>query len=81
MNIVQIPRRFVSSHWGGTETVILETCKRLLKMGHHTEIICPNALAHQNEAHQNREVIGGANIVRASYFYPYMGLSREAKDS
>lgn len=74
MNIVQIPRRFVSSHWGGTETVILETCKRLLQMGHHTEIICPNALAHQD-----KEVIGGVNISRVPYFYPYFGLSNEAK--
>ena len=74
MNIVQIPRRFVRSHWGGTETVILETCKRLLKMGHHTEIICPNALAHQD-----KEVIGGVSISRVPYFYPYFGLSNEAK--
>ena len=85
MNIVQIPRRFVSSHWGGTETVILETCKRLLKMGHHTEIICPNALTHQdrthqNKAHQIKEVIGGINISRVPYFYPYLGLSHEAKE-
>jgi glycosyltransferase involved in cell wall biosynthesis len=74
MNIVQIPRRFVKSHWGGTETVILETCKRLLKMGHHTEIICPNALAHQDN-----EVIGGVRIHRFPYFYPYVGLSDEAR--
>ena len=85
MNIVQIPRRFVSSHWGGTETVILETCKRLLKMGHHTEIICPNALAqqnkaHENKAHENKEVIGGINICRVPYFYPYMGLSHEVRE-
>ena len=75
MNIVQIPRRFVRSHWGGTETVILETCKRLLKMGHHTEIVCPNALARQN-----KEVIGGIHVSRVPYFYPYFGLSREAKE-
>ena len=75
MNIVQLPRRFVRSHWGGTETVILETCKRLLMMGHHTEIICPNALAKTDA-----ENIGGVNVRRVSYFYPYLGLSTEAKD-
>ncbi len=74
MNTVQIPRRFVSTHWGGTETVILETCKRLLSMGHQTEIICPNALADQN-----RDVMGGVRIARFPYFYPYFGLSGEAK--
>ena len=75
MNIVQVPRRFVRSHWGGTETVILETCKRLLKMGHHTEIICPDALADKD-----KEVMGGVHISRVPYFYPYLGLSHEAKE-
>ena len=75
MNIIQIPRLFVRSHWGGTETVILETCKRLLKMGHHTEIICPNALAKED-----KETIGGVRVTRMPYFYPYLGLSREAKN-
>jgi glycosyltransferase involved in cell wall biosynthesis len=74
MNIVQLPRRFVRSHWGGTETVILETCKRLLKMGHHTEIFCSNALARQN-----RETIASVLVTRFPYFYPYLGLSTDAR--
>lgn len=74
MNIVQVPRRFVRSHWGGTETVILETCKRLLSMGHKTSIICPNALATGNH-----EVIQGVQVTRTPYFYPYLGLKAEAK--
>lgn len=74
MKIAQVPRRFVRSHWGGTETVILETCKRLLKMGHQTEIICPNALATSNQ-----EVIEGVRVERTPYFYPYLGLSAEAR--
>lgn len=74
MKIAQVPRRFVRSHWGGTETVILETSKRLLKMGHQTEIICPNALATTNH-----EVIEGIRVVRTPYFYPYLGLSAEAR--
>jgi len=74
MNIVQIPRRFVRSHWGGTETVIIETCKRLLDMGHQTEILCPNALATGES-----EVIDGVRVRRFPYFYPYLGLSSEAK--
>lgn len=74
MNIVQVPRRFVRSHWGGTETVILETCKRLLRMGHKTSIICPNALASENQ-----EVIEGVQVTRTPYFYPYLGLKPEAR--
>lgn len=74
MKIVQVPRRFVRSHWGGTETVILETSKRLLRMGHKTEIVCPNALATSNH-----EIIEGISTTRVPYFYPYFGLSAEAK--
>ena len=48
MNIVQLPRRFEKNYWGGAETVIIETSKRLLSMGHHTEILCSNALAEKD---------------------------------
>ncbi len=74
MNVIQIPRRLVQSHWGGTETVILETAKRLLAQGHWTEVLCPNALAKSNI-----ETIKGVHITRTSYFYPYLGLSKEAR--
>jgi glycosyltransferase involved in cell wall biosynthesis len=73
MNIIQVPRRFVKSHWGGTETVILETCKKLQAMGHTSRIICPNALATKN-----KEIIDGIEVTRTPYFYPYFGLSAEA---
>jgi glycosyltransferase involved in cell wall biosynthesis len=74
MNIVHVPRRFTRSRWGGTETVILETCARLNAMGHQSRIVCPNALASENH-----EVIRGVRVDRAPYFYPYFGLSRDAK--
>ena len=70
MNVVQVPRRFAKSDWGGTETVILETSKRLLRMGHQTEILCPSALADREE-----ETIEGVRVTRLPYFYPYWGLS------
>ena len=74
MNIVQVPRRFVKSDWGGTETVILETSKRLLARGHQTEVVCPNALADRND-----EIIEGVPIHRVKYFYPYLGLRKDAR--
>lgn len=74
MDIVHIPRRFTRQDWGGTETVVLETCKRLLRMGHRTEILCPNALA-QNDY----ELIDGVPVRRVSYFYPYWRLRPKAK--
>ncbi len=74
MNIIQVPRRFVRSEWGGTETVILETGKCLLKKGYHTEIICSKALADEDS-----DTMEGVKIRRVSYFYPYWGLSRSAR--
>ncbi len=75
MNIVHVPRRFVQSHWGGTETVILETCRRLVHMGHETQIICPNALGTEK-----REIVDGIQVVRVPYFYPYFGLKAEKRE-
>jgi glycosyltransferase involved in cell wall biosynthesis len=74
MNIVQVPRRFVQSAWGGTETVVLETCKRLLALGHHAAVLCPNALADRDQ-----EVVEGVEVRRLPYFYPYWGLRGEAR--
>lgn len=74
MNIVQIPRRFVSSDWGGTETVILESSKRLLAKGHQTQVLCPAALSTVYT-----ENIEGVPVTRTKYFYPYFGLNQERK--
>ncbi len=74
MNVVQVARRFAVNDWGGTETVILETSKQLLRMGHHTEIIC--TLATANVKSDNLE---GVPVRRVPYFYPFFGLSEEAK--
>jgi glycosyltransferase involved in cell wall biosynthesis len=74
MHVVHVPRRFVTSHWGGTETVILETSRRLLAMGHRTKILCPNALADRND-----DLIDGVAVKRVPYFYPYWGLTAEAR--
>ncbi|MDK2972922.1 MAG: hypothetical protein PWP23_2677 [Candidatus Sumerlaeota bacterium] len=73
MKILQIPRRFVRSDWGGTETVILQTSRQLLAQGHETAVWCPNALATSNE-----EVIDSVPVRRFDYFYPYFGLKPEA---
>lgn len=74
MNSAQLTRRFVAETWGGTETVVLETSRRLVAKGHPTEILCSNALASRD-----REEIGGIRVSRYSYFYPYLGLDAEAK--
>ena len=74
MNILQIPRRFVTSDWGGTETVVLQTSKNILQRGHHTEIFTTMALAQCAE-----ELIDTVKITRFNYFYPYWGLKEESR--
>jgi len=74
MNVVYIPRRFVTSEWGGTETVILHTGMRLIQMGHKVAVLCPNALADRD-----RETVEGVPVRRFGYFYPYLGLDDDAR--
>lgn len=74
MNVVHIPRRFTLSHWGGTETYILEVCKRLRRDGHQAWVACPDALARLPS-----ERIQGVPVRRFPYFYPYLHLPREVR--
>jgi glycosyltransferase involved in cell wall biosynthesis len=74
MRTIQIPRRFVRSEWGGTETVVWETTRRLIALGHPTTVICPKALTSKD-----REIVGGVPVRRVSYFYPYVGLTSETR--
>ena len=73
LRIVQLARRFDLNDWGGTETVVAETSKQLLAMGHHTEILCTTATANKDS-----DTIGDLRITRYPYFYPYWGLSEAA---
>lgn len=73
-HIIQLARRFASEDWGGTETVILQTCKQLLSRGYQTELMCTLATASKK-----REQIEGLTVSRFPYFYPYWGLAEKAK--
>jgi len=75
MKTIQIPRRFEATSWGGTETVILETSRLLLEMGHDTSILCPSALSNPG-----LEQIDGLPVRRVPYFYPYWGLTKGATE-
>jgi len=73
-NIVHIPRRFVVSEWGGSETFIAEISQRLVEHNHQVSIYTSKALSAQAE-----DTYKGIPIRRFSYFYPYLGLSAQAK--
>jgi len=70
LHTVQVPRRFALDAWGGTETFIAETSKRLISRGHSSTIFTTSALAEQKS-----ETYETIPIRRFSYFYPYIGLS------
>jgi glycosyltransferase involved in cell wall biosynthesis len=74
INVLQIPRRFVHEDWGGVETYVLETGQRIQAMGHHVEVLCPAILTDKM-----KENIGGLQVTRTPYFYPYLGLSDSAR--
>lgn len=70
LHTVHVPRRFVLDAWGGTETVVLETCRRLPALGVESKIFCPAALSTPGP-----DSINDVSIQRFPYFYPYLGLS------
>jgi glycosyltransferase involved in cell wall biosynthesis len=75
MRTVQLTRRFVRDDWGGTETVVFETSRRLQEMGHHAEVLCTMATAKSTQ-----EVMSGLSVRRYPYFYPYLGMSADTRE-
>lgn len=74
MRIIHIPRRFDTAHWGGTETVILQTNRCLHDRGHQSKIITTDALADSPY-----DTIEGVDVERVPYFYPYLGLDKKTR--
>jgi glycosyltransferase involved in cell wall biosynthesis len=72
MKIVQIPRRFVTHEWGGTETTILQTSRALQQAGHQVSIFTSLALSDRRE-----EQIQGVRVRRFPYSYPFLGLTAD----
>jgi len=69
MKIIQVPRRFVASEWGGTETTILQTSRALRAGNHDVRIFTSLPLSDQR-----RETIQGVPVRRFTYTYPFIGL-------
>lgn len=74
MKLIQVPRRFVSNEWGGTETSILQTSRALRALGDEVQIFTSLALSDQRQ-----QVIEGVPVHRFPYQYPFFGLSKQAR--
>lgn len=72
--IIHVPRRFVQSEWGGTETVIIETSRQLEKAGYQPEIFTSKALCGKS-----RETVFDIPVRRFSYIYARLGLKKTNK--
>jgi glycosyltransferase involved in cell wall biosynthesis len=74
MRTLQLARRFVAHDWGGTETVIVETSRRLQERGHRVDIATSSALSRVG-----RESVAGLEVQRFPYFYPFLGLDSDTR--
>ena len=72
--ILNIPRRFVKSEWGGTETVITETSKSLISMGYKAKIVTTQALSSKSN-----DTIYDIPVKRFPYSYTRLGLKNQNK--
>jgi glycosyltransferase involved in cell wall biosynthesis len=75
-NVLHIPRRFTTSHWGGTENVVLSIANGLKKYGINSKIVTTNILCDKYD-----DEINTIKVKRFDYFYPYFNLSNENKTS
>lgn len=72
--VIHIPRRYVESDWGGTETVIMKSSEALAAFGWHSEVYTSAALSVPGDGE-----VYGLKVRRFSYFYPRLGLKKEAR--
>ena len=71
MQIANLLRRMSFQEWGGTETVVFNTARELLRDGHGARIFCTSALDRTGD-----EEVSGIRISRFGYSYPYFPLSK-----
>lgn len=74
MKIINIVRRFAFEEWGGTETVVWNTAKKLESRGNEIEILCTDALS--GTADETRENIA---IRRFPCFYPRFPMTEKRR--
>jgi glycosyltransferase involved in cell wall biosynthesis len=68
--VIHVVRRFAFEEWGGTETVVWNSARKLAEKGVDSEIFTTRACSGSGD-----EVRDGVPIRRFDYFYPYWPLS------
>lgn len=72
--VAHIMRRFVPEKWGGTESVVFNVSRELIKQGIESSIFCTDMFARPG-----LQTLGNVPIRRYRYVFPWFGLSAEAK--
>ncbi len=72
MRIANIIRRLSFSEWGGTETAVWNSSKKLKSLGNEIEILSTTALCKTKK--ERRENL---DVYRFGYFYPYLFLTKK----
>jgi glycosyltransferase involved in cell wall biosynthesis len=68
---LQIVRRVVPGEWGGIETVVINTARRLPTFGFSASVLATRALASSDH-----DDVFGVPVRRFDYFYPVLGLTQ-----
>ncbi|NCB84191.1 MAG: glycosyltransferase family 1 protein [Candidatus Moranbacteria bacterium] len=71
MRIANVIRRLSFSEWGGTETAVWNSSRKLKYLGNEIEILSTTALCKIK-----KEIIENLDIYRFKYFYPQLFLSK-----
>ncbi len=72
--VVHVMRRYTPDKWGGTESVVSNISKELLRQEIESPVFCTDMLSqHGSQMH------GPIHIHRFNYIFPWLGLSAEAK--
>jgi len=74
VKIAQVMRRFTLEKWGGTETVVFNLSRELIRRGIESPIYCTDMFSKPG-----RETVDGVPVNRFRYCFPWFGLSAEAK--
>ena len=76
MKVIHCPRRFTQSHWGGTETCILNLARAQRGAGIDARIFTSKALCATPD-----EEVQSVPVRRFNYQYPFLNLSDQSRQA
>ncbi len=73
--VIHVMRRFVPDKWGGTETVVFNLSRELIRQGAESKIFCTDMLSTSGPDH-----VEEVTVQRFRYVFPWFGLSKAEKE-